>query len=715
VRSKRLGAGLALLPEVLEEQITIGPETEAHASALARPTPACFLDASDAQARKTTAGNGTSAGSQKTAVKRKNPAVVFVGALATAFALVVAPAAGAAGKLIHAEPMFGEKVRIDGDLREWPAKTTELGEVLQGSVAGTAAGVVLGYDETTLYVIVRVTDKKLVRTAGAGDAEDHATLYLAFPKSNSYEVDLYPGAPGKSAGLVRIKGSPVKGAKLVEAPTDKGYSMEASIPWSAFPEAAKLRVGLRAALRVTDASAPGSVKTVLGTSSATTGRALPPLLLSVERGLDTLLVREKGLSSNPSREIYGNVSGDALLERVAVFGPYLTIVGPGFRGGKEFYFGELGVEDASMVTRLDLEDFDADGRDEIVVQKRVGDKDKYRELIQIMKVGRDDSPFAAFTHEVGIKTPEGQVSNKVSLRGGTLEISQGEAEGFDPATYAESMPSNMGAALLPWETTKSRAYKWQGDGMKPAGESSWTPKQTAGKGGAKAGPRQSSRVSGPEAPPPPRAPSADELQDRLYALYRRDRSAGSGKPRFDFVTDVAGDKTAERVVLHDKDLVVFGKGFRAGTSYSFITVGVADGKDIADVTARDLTGDGKAEILVRGVLHAKASKALGGGVVDRYGLFVYGVQGDALTRIFAAETGRAVDGDRILGSVAFLPGDRGATRIELRPGRAVGWTEKSYPFPEDSTTAGGLEPLLLPWSNAGVRKYKFDGRAYVSE
>ena len=638
-------------------------------------------------------------------------------ALLLAFgALASVSEAHAAGKMIHAEPMFGEKVRIDGDLREWPAKMTELGEVLQGSAAGSEAGVVLGYDETTLYVIARIGDKKLVRTAGAGDAEDHATLYLAFPKSNTYEVDLYPGSPGKSAGLVRMKGSPVKGAKLVEAPTDKGYSIEASIPWSAFPEAAKLRVGLRAAVRVTDASSPGSVKAVLGTSSATAGRALPPLLLSVEEGLDTLLVREKGLSSNPSREIYGNVSGDAMLERVAVFGPYLTIVGPAFRGGKEFYFGELGVEDASMVTRLELVDFDGDGHDEIVIQKKVGAKDKYRELLQIMKVGRDDSPFAAFTHEVGIKTPDGNVSNKVSVRGGGIEISQGEADGFDPATYAETMPSNMGAALLPWETTKSRSFKWQGDAFKPAGETSWTPKGGgAGKGGAKAPPRQSSRVEGPEAPPPPRAPSADELQDRLYALYRRDRSAGTAKPRFDFVTDVAGDKTPERVVLHDKDLVVFGKGFRSGTSYSFITVGVADGKDIADVTARDLTGDGKAEILVRGVLHAKASKALGGGVVDRYGLFVYGIQGDALTRIFAAETGRAVDDDRVLGSVAFLPGERGATRIELRPGRAVGWNEKSYPFPEDTTTAGGLEPLLLPWGSGTARKYKFDGRAYVSE
>jgi len=205
------------------------------------------------------------------------------------------------------------------------------------------------------------------------------------------------------------------------------------------------------------------------------------------------------------------------------------------------------------------------------------------------------------------------------------------------------------------------------------------------------------------------------MQDRLYALYKRDRSAGGAKPRFDFVTDVAGDRGPERVVIHEKDIVVFGKGFRNGTSYAYITVGVADGKDIVDATARDLTGDGKAEIIVRGLLHAKASKALGGDVVDRYALFVYSVQGDAVTRVFAAETGRAVEKDRVLGSVAFVPAEKGALRIELRPGKSVGWTEKSYPFPEDTTTAGGLEPLLLPWSEAGARRYKWSGSAFVAD
>ncbi len=629
--------------------------------------------------------------------------------------LALAAPAHAGGRTLYAEPMAGEKIRIDGDLREWPSKMTELGDTLRGSVAGGEphASAVVGYDDAALYVVLRVVDNKIARTPAAGNAEDHASLVLAFPRGKTYVVDLFPGSPGKTAGTVRIKGSTVAGAKLVEAPTDKGYTIEALVPWSAFPEAQRQRVGLRGAVRLTDADSPGSIKAVIGTSTASGGRALPPLMLSVEAGLDQLLVREKGLSSNPAREAYGNVAGDGQLERVAVFGPYLTIVGPRFRGGKEFYFGELGVADASMVTRLELVDLDGDGHAEIVIQKRFGAKDRYREVLQVMKVGRDDTPFAAFTHEVGIKTPEGHVANKVSLRGGVIEIAQGDAEGFDPATYAETMPSDMGAALLPWETVKSRSFKWQGDGFKPAGETSWTPKVTAAGHASAQGAHKKSAPRAAE-PPPPRPPSADELLDRLYALYRRDRSA-SGKPRFDFVTDVAGDSGPERVLVHDRDIVVFGKGFRSGTSYTFITVGVADGKDIVDATARDLTGDGKAEVIVRGVLHAKASKGLGGGTVDRYALFVYSVQGDNLVRVFAAETGRAVDDQRVLGSVAFLPAARGGSRIELRPGRAIGWTEKTYPFPADTTAAGGLEPLLLPWGDASPRPYRFSGSAFSAE
>jgi hypothetical protein len=632
--------------------------------------------------------------------------------------LVSTPPALAGGRMIIAEPMQGEKVRIDGDLREWPNKMTELGDTLSGTGGGDPrAAVTIGYDDQSLYVVLKIFDKHIFRTADSNSNEDYATLSLAFPSGrefNTYQVHLFPGNPGKVPGVVKLRGTTLSLAKIVEAPTEGGLHVEAQIPWSAFPDAAKVRVGLRAAVSYSDGDGGNTPSGVISTAAGRSGRALPPLLLEAEEGLESQLLKPKNLV-NASREAFGNVSGDAMVERVAVFGDSLAIVGPHYRGGKEYYFADLGVRDASMVTRLELVDFDGDGHDEIVIQKRIGAPDKYREIVTVTKVGADDTPFQAFAQEVGIKTADGKIENRVSFKNNELTVSQGESEGFDPATYAEVTPSDMGPALMPWESVGSRSFKWTGKGFEQSEETPFTPKGTApaktAKGAKKPRKTRAAKSDEPPAPPPPRAPTSDELLDRVYALYKKDRGVG-GRPSFDFVTDVAGDRGPERVLVHGKDLVVFGKGFRQGLSYAFITIGVSDPKDIVDVTARDITGDGKAEIVVRAVLHAKASKALGGDMVERRALMIYGIKDDALARVFAAETSRAVGDNEVLGAVAFEPGKRGL-EIELRPSRALGWTEKSYPFPADTTTAGGLEPLLLPWGDAGKRRYQWDGSTYV--
>ena len=104
----------------------------------------------------------------------------------------------AGGRLIVAEPMQGEKVRIDGDLREWPNKMTELGDTLAGTGGGDPrAAVTIGYDDQNLYVVLKIFDKRIVRSAAAGANEDHATLSLAFPRGRDPLPDAEP-VPGPS-------------------------------------------------------------------------------------------------------------------------------------------------------------------------------------------------------------------------------------------------------------------------------------------------------------------------------------------------------------------------------------------------------------------------------------------------------------------------------------------------------------------------------------
>ena len=612
-----------------------------------------------------------------------------------------------------AEPVEGEKIRIDGDLREWPAKTTPLDQVIRGD--GLKSGAVIGYDSHNIYLALRTADKRIARTSDAGEFEDHATLMLAFPKGRdyiTYEVWIHPGKPGKSPASVHIDGRSVAGAKAVENPSDAGLLLEAQIPWSAFREARTTRVGLRAAVNYTNCDVPGTVKSVNSTSEGQTGTGLGPLLLESEQALEPLL-KDNGLSDLPTREAYGNLVGGAQLERVAVFGKFLTVSGPEFRGGKELSFIDVGIGSSGMVTKVELDDFDGDGHDEIVLRKRVGSREKYREILEVLKIGRDDAPFTAFAHEIAIKTADGSIANKVEIKDGVIAISQGKYEGFEADTYAEPLPNKMPSAILPWQTHKRKSFRWQGSGFSAAGEAADSEDSLERAAPTKAEKRGKKAEARPEPSRlAPRPPTSEEMLDRVYALYKRERGVG-GKPRFDFVTDVSGDSTPERVLIHKMDIVVFGKGFRGGQSYAFITAGVGEPKDILDATASDLTGDGKAEIIVHAVLRAKASKALGGDIVERHALLVYGVRGDTVVRLFGAETGRSVGKNQILGAVNFSQAG-GSTRIELRPSRAVGWTEDSYPFPPDTTAAGGLEPLLLPWSS-DKRGYRYDGSTFVRD
>src|SRR5688572_14140455 len=98
-------------------------------------------------------------GASRVSFRRQWKRGCVAGAALVAGALCAKPGAAAT---IHAEPMQGEKIRIDGDLREWPTKMTDLSETLSGSQSAgdSKASVVIGYDDVALYVVLKVVDNK---------------------------------------------------------------------------------------------------------------------------------------------------------------------------------------------------------------------------------------------------------------------------------------------------------------------------------------------------------------------------------------------------------------------------------------------------------------------------------------------------------------------------------------------------------------------------
>jgi hypothetical protein len=599
--------------------------------------------------------------------------------------------AHAEGTALRADLVEAKSIKLDGVPKEWSSLVT-LSYTVKGHLGkpDLEARAALAYDANNLYIAADVTDDVL-----RGGGGDRIEVVLGFPGGAVHEVELYPGDPGKTPGSAKTKdGSTISGAKVVEAPRAGGWTLEASVPWSAFPTARQVRVGMRGAIFVHDVDSGSSDKNVIGTAPSAAYASLPSLNTESEQSLHDGLLKEKGLRGAPRFNLLADVAGDAMKERVLVYDRYLVVLGSSFRKGSEYYFSDVGVDAANLLA-CEVRDVTGDGQSEILLRKRLVSGSKSRELFQVLSFGSSETPTTIFQHEVGIATDVGSLSNDVSyLPDGSrtaIKITPGAARGFNAGNYREPTETSYDPVLLPWGPIASQLYKMSGGAFARASEERQAP--TAAPAPAEA--------ALPRAPPPP---SPSELMEKVYDLYKRERGV-SGRPRFDLATDVAGDAQAERVLLHDRDIVIFGKGFKNGSGYTYLTLQqFAAPTDILEMTARDVTGEGKAEILVKGVLHAAGP---GGGTVDREVLLVFQVQSDQIKRVFAAEVGRAMGKRRVSSAVRFPGGG-----IELAPGTAVEWTAATYPFQQDAGQTGGLEPLLLPWSGIAPQRYRWSGGGF---
>jgi hypothetical protein len=614
-------------------------------------------------------------------------------------ALTVAATARAEGTALRADLVDAKTIKLDGVPREWSG-LVPLAHTLRGrnGKPDIEARAQLAYDANSLYVAADVTDDVL-----RGGDGDRVEVVLGFPGGAAHSVFLYPGDPGRSAGAARgADGAVIAGARVVEAPRSGGWSLEASVPWSAFPPARDVRVGLRGAIFVHDVDVGGAVKNVVGTAPGAAYASLPPLNTEAEQSLYDGLLKDKGLRGAPRWNLVADVAGDAMKERVLVYDRWLVVLGSNFRHGNEYYFGDLGVDGPSVVG-CEVRDVTGDGQSEILVRRRFGTPTKYREALQIMRFGASDVPTTIFQHELAVVTDAGAVTNDIAFvtDGGkpAIKITPSAARGFTAATYREPVETSYDAVLLPWGPVASQLYKLSGSAFVKAGEE----RQAAAAAPAPTPPP--APVAAPEIAPRPPPPSASDLLEKVHDLYKRDRGV-SGRPRVDLAVDVAGDGQVERVLLHDRDIVVFGKGFKGGTGYAALTLQMfASSSDVTEMTARDVNGDGKAEIVVKGVVHASRP---GGDSVDREVILVFKVEGDAIRRVFSAEIGRAIGKKRVSAIVRFVGGG-----IELAPGSATEWTQATYPFTQDTAPVGGLEPLLLPWGGAQPTRYRWSNGTFT--
>jgi hypothetical protein len=604
--------------------------------------------------------------------------------------------AQAAGTAIKFDRMAAPPV-IDGLPSEWPRPLTPL-KVTTGTAGAdlTAKGAV-GYDDRLVYVSVDVTDDKLVPDG------DRVELVIGFSGGATSTVTLYPGGPGKPARATAGSGA-IAGAKVVEAPRKGGWTLEAQFPWSALSGPPNVRVGLRGALIVRDADASATPDGSASNAGGTGWDRLPSMPTTPEQDLNESLVIPKRLGA-PTANVLADVVGDGMKERVLVYGSYLVVLGPTYRGGKEYYWNDMSIAGRTFVSATcEARDVDGDGKDDLVMKKRFTEGTATRELLHVLTFGRSETPNIAFQHEVGLTSGGGSITNDVRWgtdKGkSTITITPGTAKGVDETTLRDKPEGGEGGVLLPWGPIELQRYAWKTTGFEKVEEKR--------KSGAAPRPKETSAPR-PSAAPPPPPPGAD--LPKVVDLFKKERKA-SGSPRFDLSGDMVGDAKNERALVYDRDLLIIGPAYKGGKGYSYSTLPFAAADDIKNVLIRDTTGDAKQELIVRGLLKARASGDAGGGEVERTIELVYQVGPDSLKRVFGAEVGRAIGSKSITATIGYQI-QKGKGQIILGTGKATGWTQANYPFNEEKGPSGGLEPLLLPWASTRSITYAWNGGAFA--
>lgn len=175
------------------------------------------------------------------------------------------------------------------------------------------------------------------------------------------------------------------------------------------------------------------------------------------------------------------------------------------------------------------------------------------------------------------------------------------------------------------------------------------------------------------------------------------RGLGAARVRHDLRGDVAGDARPERVFVVDRYLVVTGPGYRSDGGYAYLRLPVDEPSDVREAYLRDLTGDGKAELVM--VLRQRNAQG------ERDLWQVVRLSGEAPQPVFGVEIRKAVEGGSVQAEVRVLSGRRRPPEIEVRVGDARGLDAERY----RESPATDAEPMLVPWGPVVSRRYRWSG------
>ena len=183
----------------------------------------------------------------------------------------------------------------------------------------------------------------------------------------------------------------------------------------------------------------------------------------------------------------------------------------------------------------------------------------------------------------------------------------------------------------------------------------------------------------------PRAIPAGGEHDVIAEFLQRQGMPGR-RPKHDLRGDVSGDGRPERVLQVGRFLLVLGAGYRGGEGYDFTALPVRGESDVLAARLMDLTGDGKAELMLR-----LRQRDDAGNSRDLWQLYRF--PGERVDPFFAIELRKETSAGHVEARLRVQRAGRGAPRIEVRAGRAQGLSPESF----REAPASDAEGILLPW------------------
>ena len=179
--------------------------------------------------------------------------------------------------------------------------------------------------------------------------------------------------------------------------------------------------------------------------------------------------------------------------------------------------------------------------------------------------------------------------------------------------------------------------------------------------------------------------------------------------RLDYVGDLRGDARAEHVVVYE-NYVLFGGSDPAFTMFQ---LAAASGRDVLGAEMRDLTGDGKPELIVSWREAAAADQ------VERTVWRVFDLRAEKPAPSFGIETRESARGGELECSVAVTPGGGGRPdAIRVRAVKSKSVTPDRYVETPDRLSRAAAAPpqvlpVPLPWGPWLERVYVWDGKRFA--